>query len=93
MQFLNQLIVDEPQIQEALPETADTEPENGGVATCADDRYAESTDDDGVPVGGTDDDGVPVENRWTGAFEHELLWGWKALQQLLMSLGFKMDTS
>jgi hypothetical protein len=83
MQFLNQLIVDEPQIQEALPETADTEPENGGVATCADDRYAESTDDDGVPV----------ENRWTGAFEHELLWGWKALQQLLMSLGFKMDTS
>uniref|UniRef100_A0A0E0PN83 CBM20 domain-containing protein n=1 Tax=Oryza rufipogon TaxID=4529 RepID=A0A0E0PN83_ORYRU len=88
-----ELIVDEPQIQEALPETADTEPENGGVATCADDRYAESTDDDGVPVGGTDDDGVPVENRWTGAFEHELLWGWKALQQLLMSLGFKMDTS
>uniref|UniRef100_A0A0D3G8A9 CBM20 domain-containing protein n=1 Tax=Oryza barthii TaxID=65489 RepID=A0A0D3G8A9_9ORYZ len=86
-----ELIVDEPQIQEALPETADTEPENGGVATCADDRYAESTDDDGVPVG--DDDGVPVENRWTGAFEHELLWGWKALQQLLMSLGFKMDTS
>uniref|UniRef100_A0A0E0DS78 PH domain-containing protein n=1 Tax=Oryza meridionalis TaxID=40149 RepID=A0A0E0DS78_9ORYZ len=84
-----ELIADEPQIQEALPETADTEPENGGVTTCADDRYAESTDDDG----GTDDDGVPVENRWTGAFEHELLWGWKALQQLLMSLGFKMDTS
>uniref|UniRef100_A0A0E0L363 CBM20 domain-containing protein n=1 Tax=Oryza punctata TaxID=4537 RepID=A0A0E0L363_ORYPU len=88
-----ELIIDEPQIQLALRETADAEPENGSVATCADDRYAESTDDDGVPVESTDDDGVPVENRWTGAFLHELLWGWKALQQLLMNLGFKMDTS
>ncbi|XP_040379726.1 uncharacterized protein LOC102708247 isoform X2 [Oryza brachyantha] len=78
-----ELIIDEPQIQEALHETAGTEPENDSVATYADDGYAESTDDDGVPV----------ENRWTGAFEHELLWGWKALQQLLMSLGFKMNTS
>uniref|UniRef100_A0A0D9WH47 CBM20 domain-containing protein n=1 Tax=Leersia perrieri TaxID=77586 RepID=A0A0D9WH47_9ORYZ len=78
----SELIIDEPQ-QEALHVTADTEPENDSVATCADDGYAESTDDDGVPV----------ENGWTSASERELLWGWKALQQLLMSLGFKMDTS
>ncbi|GJM88742.1 hypothetical protein PR202_ga05295 [Eleusine coracana subsp. coracana] len=39
------------------------------------------------------EDGAPVENGLTNAYEHDFLWGWKALQQLLMNLGFKMDTS
>ncbi|KAL5232279.1 hypothetical protein ABZP36_031055 [Zizania latifolia] len=82
-----ELIVDE--IEEALHEKADAEPESGNVATRADNGYAESTDDDST----FSEDGIPVENGWTDAFEHELLWGWKALQKLLMSLGFKMGTS
>ncbi|KAG8085760.1 hypothetical protein GUJ93_ZPchr0010g7865 [Zizania palustris] len=81
-----ELIVDE--IQEVLHEKADAEPDSG-VATHADNVCTESTDDDST----FSEDGIPVENGWTDAFEHELLWGWKALQKLLMNLGFKMDTS
>ncbi|XP_062180771.1 uncharacterized protein LOC133885134 [Phragmites australis] len=59
-----------------------------GSASCADESYAEKTEDNTLS-----EDGVRVENGLTSAYEHNLLWGWKALQQLLMSLGFKMDAT
>ncbi|KAL6841464.1 hypothetical protein ACP4OV_028607 [Aristida adscensionis] len=58
-------------------------------ASCAEESEAEKTEEDNILV----EDGVPVENGLTSAFEHDLLWGWKALRQLLMSLGFKMDAT
>lgn len=87
--FLNQLMMDELKIQAELHKKVDTAPQNGSVATCADDNYAERTDDGSI----LSEDGVPVESGWTGAFEQDMLWGWKALQQLLMRLGFKMDAT
>ncbi|GJN14559.1 hypothetical protein PR202_gb01402 [Eleusine coracana subsp. coracana] len=64
------------------------EKENG-CTPFADESYAEKTAEENI----TSEDGAPVENGLTNAYEHDFLWGWKALQQLLMNLGFKMDTS
>ncbi|AQK86313.1 uncharacterized LOC100279613 [Zea mays] len=61
--------------------------ENSGISS-TDENYAEKTGDDILF-----EDGVLIENGLATAYEHDLLWGWKALQQLLMSLGFKMDTT
>ncbi|KAL6619144.1 hypothetical protein ACP70R_034283 [Stipagrostis hirtigluma subsp. patula] len=60
-------------------------------ASCAEENYTDKTEGDDILA--EPEDGVPVENGLTSAFEHDLLWGWKALQQLLMSLGFKMDAT
>lgn len=60
-----------------------------GYTSFADESYAEKTAEENF----LSEDGVSVENELTNAYEHDFLWGRKALQQLLMSLGFKMDTS
>lgn len=60
-----------------------------GSALCDDENSSEKTEGDNI----LSEDGVPVENGVTSAYEHDLLWGWKAVQQLLMNLGFKMDTT
>ena len=62
--------------------------ENSSISS-TDENYAEKTGGDNI----LSEDGVPVENGLATAYEHDLLWGWKALQWLLMSLGFKMDTT
>jgi hypothetical protein len=54
-----------------------------------DESYVEKTEHEDI----LSEDGVLVENGLTNAYEHDFLWGWKALQQLLMRLRFKMDTS
>uniref|UniRef100_A0A0A9GAY0 Uncharacterized protein n=1 Tax=Arundo donax TaxID=35708 RepID=A0A0A9GAY0_ARUDO len=79
---------EELEILDELHEEKEEDMENGS-ASCADENYADKTEEDNI----LSEDGVPIENRLTSAFEHDLLWGWKALQQLLMSLGFKMDTT
>lgn len=81
-----ELMMDEQKIQADLPDEVDTAPQNGSATTYADDDYGEKTDDDSS----LSKDRVLVKNEWPRAFERELLWGWKALQQLL---GFKMDTT
>uniref|UniRef100_A0ACD5U279 Uncharacterized protein n=1 Tax=Avena sativa TaxID=4498 RepID=A0ACD5U279_AVESA len=78
-------VIDEQKIQDELSDEVDTAPENGSATTYVDD-YSERTDDGSI----LSKDGVLVKNEWTTAVERELLWGWKALQQLL---GFKMDTT
>ncbi|KAJ1263149.1 hypothetical protein BS78_09G162000 [Paspalum vaginatum] len=75
--------------QEILDELCGKEGLENSSISCADESYAEKTEGDNI----LSEDGVPVENGLTTAYEHDLLWGWKALQQLLMSLGFKMDTT
>lgn len=75
--------------QEILDELREKENLENSSISCADENYAEKTEGDDI----LSEDGVPVENGLTTAYEHDLLWGWKALQQLLMSLGFKMDTT
>ncbi|KAK1697764.1 hypothetical protein QYE76_014461 [Lolium multiflorum] len=82
----SELVMDEQNIQDDLPDEVDTAPQNDSAATYADDDYGESANDDSI----LSKDGVLVRNEWTRAFERELLWGWKSLQQLL---GFKMDTT
>ncbi|KAL6609885.1 hypothetical protein ACP70R_039854 [Stipagrostis hirtigluma subsp. patula] len=62
-----------------------------GSASCAEENHTDKTEGDDILA--EPEDGVPVENGLTSAFEHDLLWGWKALQQLLMNLGFKMDAT
>lgn len=84
-----ELMMNEQKTQDERHDEVDTEPPNGSPTKCADDDYAEGTDDASILT----KDGVPVKNGWTGGFERELLWGWKAMQQLLMSLGFKMDAT
>ncbi|KAM0857505.1 hypothetical protein ACQ4PT_048467 [Festuca glaucescens] len=81
-----ELVMDEQNIQDDLPDEVDTAPQNDSATTYADDDYGERTNDDSI----LSKDGVLVGNEWTRAFERELLWGWKSLQQLL---GFKMDTT
>nr|CAB3465086.1 unnamed protein product [Digitaria exilis] len=76
----------EPETIDELRETVGVEK---GSALCPDENSAEKTEGDNI----LSEDGVPVENGLTSAYEHDLLWGWKALQQLLMNLGFKMDTT
>nr|CAB3461317.1 unnamed protein product [Digitaria exilis] len=76
----------EPETIDELRETVGVE---NGSALCPDENSAEKTEGDNI----LSDDGVPVENGLTSAYEHDLLWGWKALQHLLMNLGFKMDTT
>jgi hypothetical protein len=51
--------------------------------SCGDDSYPEKTEKENV----FSEDGVLVENGLTNGYEHDSLWGWKALQRLLMSLG------
>ncbi|WVZ98776.1 hypothetical protein U9M48_044165, partial [Paspalum notatum var. saurae] len=74
--------------QEILDELCGKEDLENSSISCADESYAEKTGDNILS-----EDGVPVENGLTTAYEHDLLWGWKALQQLLMNLGSKMDTT
>lgn len=62
--------------------------ENSSISS-TDENYAEKSGGANI----LSEDGVPVENGLATAYEHDLLWGWKALQQLMMSLGFKMDTT
>ncbi|TVU19624.1 hypothetical protein EJB05_35784, partial [Eragrostis curvula] len=81
----NPLLHEELKLLDQLRERED---KKNGNTSCADERYAEKKDDIILS-----EDGVPVENGLTNAYEHDFLWGWKALQKLLMSLGFKMDTS
>lgn len=81
-----ELVMDGQNIQDDLPDEVDRAPQNDSATTYADDDYGESTNDDSI----LSKDGVLVRNEWTRAFERELLWGWKSLQQLL---GFKMDTT
>jgi len=76
----------EPEIIEDLHEMVDME---NGSALCADENSAEKTEEDDI----LSEDGVPVENGLTSTYEHDLLWGWRALQELLMNLGIKMDTT
>ncbi|OEL24442.1 hypothetical protein BAE44_0014539 [Dichanthelium oligosanthes] len=80
------MLLKELEIIDELHETVGME---SGSALCADENSAEQTEGDNI----LSEDGVPVENGLTAADEHDLLWGWKALQQLLMSLGVKMDTT
>ena len=75
----------EPETIDELHEMVDTE---NGSALCADDNSATKTEEDILS-----EDGVPVENGLTSTYEHDLLWGWRALQELLMNLGIKMDTT
>lgn len=76
----------EPETIDELGETVGVE---NGSALCDDENSSEKTEGDNI----LSEDGVPVENGVTSAYEHDLLWGWKALQRLLMNLGFKMDTT
>ena len=78
--------MDEKKTEDELRDEVDTAPQNGSATIYAADDYGERTDDDSI----LSKDGVLVKNDWTRGFERELLWGWKALQQLL---GFKMDTT
>jgi hypothetical protein len=86
--FLDQSIMlqNEPETMNELHETVDMEEVS---ALCADESSAEKTEEENI----LPEDGVPVENGLASAYEHDLLWGWKALQRLLMSLGIKMDTT
>uniref|UniRef100_A0A0A8YCR2 CBM20 domain-containing protein n=1 Tax=Arundo donax TaxID=35708 RepID=A0A0A8YCR2_ARUDO len=79
------MLPEEPKLLDELHE----EDTDNGSASCANASYAEKTEEGNTLC----EDDVPVKNGLTGAYEHDLLWGWKALQQLLMSLGFKMDTT
>ncbi|RLN31126.1 phosphoglucan, water dikinase, chloroplastic-like [Panicum miliaceum] len=76
----------EPEIVDELHEMVNME---NGSALCADENSAEKTEEDNI----LSEDGVPVEDGLTSNYEHDLLWGWRALQELLMSLGIKMDTT
>ncbi|VAH19728.1 unnamed protein product [Triticum turgidum subsp. durum] len=78
-----ELLMDEDKIQDGLHDEIDTAPQNGRATTYADadSEYGETADDV------LSKNGVLVKRA--GAFERELLWGWKALQQLV---GFKADT-
>ncbi|RLM98560.1 phosphoglucan, water dikinase, chloroplastic-like [Panicum miliaceum] len=76
----------EPEIIDELHEMVDME---NGSALCADENSAEKTGEDNI----LSEDGVPVEDGLTSTYEHDLLWGWRALQELMMSLGIKMDTT
>ena len=78
--------MDEKKTEDELRDELDTAPQNGSATMYAADDCGERTDDDSI----LSKDGVLVKNDWTRGFERELLWGWKALQQLL---GFKMDTT
>jgi len=75
----------EPETIDELHEMVDTE---NGSALCADDNSATKTEEDDI----LSEDGVPVENGLTSTYEHDLPWGWRAVQELLMNLGIKMDT-
>lgn len=79
--------MDEQKIQGELRDEIHTAPQNGRATTYADadSEYDETTDDDSI----LSKNGVLVKHGLAGAFERELLWGWKALQQLV---GFKTDT-
>ncbi|CAN6346647.1 unnamed protein product, partial [Urochloa humidicola] len=81
------MLPEEPETIEELHETVATDMENVS-ASFADESSSEKTEGDNV----LSEDGVPVENGLTGAYEHDLLWGWKAVQQLMTNLGIKMDT-
>ncbi|KAM3404407.1 hypothetical protein ACQJBY_007476 [Aegilops geniculata] len=82
-----ELLMDEQKIQDELRYEIDTAPQNGRATPYADadSEYDETTDDDSI----LSKNGVLVKHGLAGAFERELLWGWKALQQLV---GFKADT-
>uniref|UniRef100_A0ACD5T9B4 Uncharacterized protein n=1 Tax=Avena sativa TaxID=4498 RepID=A0ACD5T9B4_AVESA len=79
-------VMEEQEIQDELRDEVDVALQNVSATTYVDDAYGERTDDDNI----LSKDGILVRNEWTRAFERELLWGWKALQQLL---GFKMDNT
>jgi len=74
---------------EVLDELLGKENMKNSSISSTDENYAEKTGGDNS----LSEDGGSVENGLATAYEHDLLWGWKALQQLLMSLGFKMDTT
>ncbi|TKW27003.1 hypothetical protein SEVIR_3G228700v4 [Setaria viridis] len=76
----------ELEIIDELHETVDMEDVS---ALCADESSAEKTEEDNI----LPEHGVPVENGLASAYEHDLLWGWKVVQQLLMKLGIRMDTT
>ncbi|VAH07932.1 unnamed protein product [Triticum turgidum subsp. durum] len=80
-------LMGEQKIQDELRYEIDTAPQNGRATTYADadGEYDETTDDDSI----LPKNGALVKHGLAGAFERELLWGWKALQQLV---GFKADT-
>ncbi|VAH07930.1 unnamed protein product [Triticum turgidum subsp. durum] len=82
-----ELLMGEQKIQDELRYEIDTAPQNGRATTYADadGEYDETTDDDSI----LPKNGALVKHGLAGAFERELLWGWKALQQLV---GFKADT-
>ncbi|CAN6350846.1 unnamed protein product [Urochloa humidicola] len=81
------MLPEEPETIDELHETVAMDMENVR-ALFADESSAEKTGGDNI----LSEDGVPVENGLPGAYEHDLLWGWKAVQQLMMSLGINMDT-
>lgn len=80
------MIQEEPEIIDELHEIVEME---NSSALCADENSAEKTEEDDI----LSEDGVPVEDGLTSTYEHDLLWGWRALQELMMSLGIKMDTT
>ncbi|KAE8813415.1 Glucoamylase [Hordeum vulgare] len=81
-----ELLMDEQEeTRDELHDEVDTAPQNGSATAYAGNVYDETTDDDSI----SSDDGVPVKHGLAGAFEREVLWGWKALQRLV---SFKMDT-
>ncbi|KAI5019247.1 hypothetical protein ZWY2020_044135 [Hordeum vulgare] len=81
-----ELLMDEQEeTRDELHDEVDTAPQNGSATAYAGNVYDETTDDDSI----SSDDGVLVKHGLAGAFEREVLWGWKALQRLV---SFKMDT-
>lgn len=85
--FLDQSVLHEE--MEVLDELLGKENMENSSISSTDENHAEKTGGDDI----LSEDGVPVENGLATAYEHDLLWGWKALQQLMMSLGFKIDTT
>ncbi|CAL4901031.1 unnamed protein product [Urochloa decumbens] len=81
------MLPEEPETIGELDETVAMDMEDVH-ALFADESSAEKTGGDNI----LSEDGVPVENGLPGAYEHDLLWGWKAVQQLMTNLGIKMDT-
>ncbi|CAN6332884.1 unnamed protein product [Urochloa humidicola] len=80
------MLLEEPETIDELHETVAVDMENVS-ASFADESSAEKPEGDNI----MSEDGVPVENGLAGAYEHDLLWGWKAVQQLMTNLGIKMD--